>query len=289
MVIGAARKLGGKVGARWALARRIRGHGVRHLGLRRPPGADQLAGLVYIDGGSAPRPPQRPDGDQTLQALDAPARSPWLAFGGITAPYAGLFEATGAACGALGPELALAGADVGLLPADIVPPVPGHQSGPVRLRAQRVDVAAQPARRPGAPRHGHRRPGPGPRVGRDRGADPDQPIRHHVLWRGIQNADGTEWYFPQRLTDDTAAVATGTPIRPRPCSTSRPRWVTTSRRPSDLRLRRTTGWAVRPRATQILAQQSGIPMSQPHSRTTRPPTLTTTLPAPTPTTPSSTV
>ena len=26
---------------------------------------------------------------------------------------------------------------------------------------------------------------------------------------GIQNANGTEWYFPQRLTDDTAAVDNG--------------------------------------------------------------------------------
>jgi hypothetical protein len=26
---------------------------------------------------------------------------------------------------------------------------------------------------------------------------------------GIQNTDGTEWYFPQRLTDDTAAVGNG--------------------------------------------------------------------------------
>jgi hypothetical protein len=26
---------------------------------------------------------------------------------------------------------------------------------------------------------------------------------------GIQNVDGTEWYFPQRLTDDTGAVANG--------------------------------------------------------------------------------
>ena len=34
---------------------------------------------------------------QALQALDAPDASPWLAFGGIAAPYAGLFEATGAA------------------------------------------------------------------------------------------------------------------------------------------------------------------------------------------------
>ena len=26
---------------------------------------------------------------------------------------------------------------------------------------------------------------------------------------GIQNTDGSEWYFPQRLTDDTAAVGNG--------------------------------------------------------------------------------
>ncbi len=26
---------------------------------------------------------------------------------------------------------------------------------------------------------------------------------------GIQDADGSEWYFPQRLTDDTGAVANG--------------------------------------------------------------------------------
>ena len=26
---------------------------------------------------------------------------------------------------------------------------------------------------------------------------------------GVTNADGSEWYFPQRLTDDTAAVADG--------------------------------------------------------------------------------
>ena len=26
---------------------------------------------------------------------------------------------------------------------------------------------------------------------------------------GMQNVDGVEWYFPQRLTDDTGAVANG--------------------------------------------------------------------------------
>ena len=58
-------------------------------------GADALAGLVYIDGGSAPSSVSAQQANLTLQALDVPSETPWLAFGGIAAPYAGLFNATG--------------------------------------------------------------------------------------------------------------------------------------------------------------------------------------------------
>src|SRR4051794_34622605 len=52
-------------------------------------GAKGLSGLVFIDGGSGPKPSLT---KQTAQdALDDLAKSsPWLAFGGIPAPYAGL-------------------------------------------------------------------------------------------------------------------------------------------------------------------------------------------------------
>src|ERR1035441_5545387 len=53
-------------------------------------GADDLAGLVYIDGGSSPSPVSAQKATQQLQSLEAPSSSPWLSFGGISAPYAGL-------------------------------------------------------------------------------------------------------------------------------------------------------------------------------------------------------
>ena len=87
-------------------------------------GADDLAGLVYIDGGSAPTPISAPDATAELQALLAPSATPWLAFGGIPAPYAGIFNATGSAAALLDPNGPSLGQSSGLLPADIVPSVP---------------------------------------------------------------------------------------------------------------------------------------------------------------------
>ena len=157
VVIGAAKKLGGKV----VLGGHSLGGSVvtayATWDFDGHAGADQLAGLVYIDGGSTTTPVSAQAATQTLQALDAPSASPWLAFGGIAAPYAGLFEATGAASALLDPNAPSLGQTSGLLPSDIVPSVPRHQCGPVRVRAQRVDFAVESARCPGAPRPGHRR------------------------------------------------------------------------------------------------------------------------------------
>ena len=52
-------------------------------------GADDLAGLVYIDGGAPPIAVSAQTAPRSLQSLDAPSATPWLAFGGIAAPYAG--------------------------------------------------------------------------------------------------------------------------------------------------------------------------------------------------------
>ena len=56
-------------------------------------GAKDLAGLVFIDGGSSPQPTLPDQATMQLQALQN--GSPWLSFGGIPAPYAGLFNSTG--------------------------------------------------------------------------------------------------------------------------------------------------------------------------------------------------
>ena len=123
VVIGAAKRLGGKV----VLGGHSLGGSVvtayATWDFDGHPGADQLAGLVYIDGGSGTTPVSAQAATQTLQALDAPSASPWLAFGGIAAPYAGLFEATGAAAALQDPNAPSLGQTSGLLPSDIVPPV----------------------------------------------------------------------------------------------------------------------------------------------------------------------
>ena len=146
---------------------------------------------------------------QTLQALDAPSASPWLAFGGIAAPYAGLFEATGAASALLDPNAPSLGQTSGLLPSDIVPSVRVTNVGqygyalnastsPPSLLAAQAHLGQGIASK--GPIHGWN--GSGALTPIDRFAT-------DVLGRGDPQRNGTERYFPQRLTDDTGAVDNG--------------------------------------------------------------------------------
>ena len=113
MVIGAAKKLGGKV----VLGGHSLGGSVvtayATWDFNGHAGADDLAGLVYIDGGSTPSPVSVQTATQDLQSLDAAGASPWLAFGGISAPYAGIFNATGSAGALLDPNAPSSGSDIG--------------------------------------------------------------------------------------------------------------------------------------------------------------------------------
>jgi hypothetical protein len=79
---------------------------------------------------------------------------------------------------------------------------------------------------------------------------------------GIQNANGTEWYFPQRLTDDTVAVDNG---NPNPAQGVLDVNATMGHNlPKSLLIyafgAKLGGPSV-PEDAQILASQSGIPMS----------------------------
>jgi len=49
-----------------------------------------------------------------LQVLDSSETSPWLAFGGIPAPFAGLFSATGATAALIDPDSRSLGQSSGL-------------------------------------------------------------------------------------------------------------------------------------------------------------------------------
>jgi pimeloyl-ACP methyl ester carboxylesterase len=173
------------------------------------PGAADLAGLVYIDGGSGPTTMTTAEVNQRLQMLNAPSASPWLAFGGITAPFAGIFSSTGSLAALLDPNTPSLGQSSGLLPASIVPPVRvsnvGQYGYALNTKTSPKNLAAAQAHlgaglTVSGPVHGWN------------GAGALTPIDRFATMfsgAGINNVDGTEWYFPQRLTDDTAVVNNG--------------------------------------------------------------------------------
>jgi Alpha/beta hydrolase family len=172
------------------------------------PGAQTLAGLVYIDGGSFPAV-SRGTARQELAALNASTASPWLTFGGIPAPFAGLFNATGSLGALLDPNSPSLGQTFGPLPADLKPPV---RVTNLAQYGYALNVATSPRALIAAQAHlGRGVAATGPVHGWD-GTGALTPIKRFATMfsgLGIDNADGTEWYFPQRLTDDSGAVGNG--------------------------------------------------------------------------------
>lgn len=261
-VVEAAKKLGGRVvlGGHSLGGSVVTAYATWNFGGR--AGADDLAGLVYIDGASDPTPVSAQTATQDLQALDAPGASPWLSFGGISAPYAGLFEATGSASAYQDPNAPSLGQSSGLLPSDIVPPVPVTNLGQYGYA---LNVATSPPSLVAAQGHlGQGIAAAGPVHGWN-GSGALTPIDRFATMfsgEGIQSADGTEWYFPQRLTADTGAVANG---NANPAQSVLDADATMGHAlPKDLLIyafgAHLGGQAVLD-ATTALAQQSGIPMT----------------------------
>jgi hypothetical protein len=169
------------------------------------PGADDLAGLVYDDGASYRAPVSAAAAASELQALRR--GSPWLAFSGIPAPDLGLFSATGSLGALIDPNGRSLGYAFPLLPQSLKPPVPptnlglfGYDTDPAtsklvfaaQAHVGRLDTSVTPA-------------------GWDRAGAITPLSRWATMLAGpeVQNADGSEWYFPQRLTDDTGAIGNG--------------------------------------------------------------------------------
>jgi pimeloyl-ACP methyl ester carboxylesterase len=172
-------------------------------------GADDLAGLVYIDGGSDAATISAATATSQLQAFAAPTVSPWLTFGGIPAPYTGLYNGSGSAAALLDPNTPSLGQTSGLLPASIVPPVRVSNVGQYGYA---LNVATSPQSLIAAQAHlGRGLTTSGAVRGWD-GTGALTPItRYETMFSGagMNNVDGTEWYFPQRLTDDTQVVDNG--------------------------------------------------------------------------------
>jgi pimeloyl-ACP methyl ester carboxylesterase len=209
-VIDAAHKLGGKV----VLGGHSLGGSVvtayATWNFNGHAGAADLAGLVYIDGGSLPAI-SAAQATSELHTLAAPSATPWLAFGGISAPFAGLFNATGSLGALQAPNQPSLGQTFAPLPADLKPSVRVTNLAQYGFA---LNVGTSPASLLAA--QGHLGKGISPTAvngvhGWD-GSGALTPIDRFATMfsgMGINNVDGTEWYFPQRLTDDTGAVGNG--------------------------------------------------------------------------------
>jgi pimeloyl-ACP methyl ester carboxylesterase len=208
-VIAAAHKLGGKV----VLGGHSLGGSVvtafASWNFNGHAGADELAGLIYIDGGSVPAE-SAADAGAALTTLKQQG-TPWLSFGGIAAPYAGLFNATGSLGALQDPNSRSLGQQFPALPSDLKPPVPVTNLGQYGYA---LNVGTSPASLLAAQAHLGKGVSTTTKNGLHGwdGTGALTPIKRFATMFsgiGINNSDGTEWYFPQRLTDDTRAVNNG--------------------------------------------------------------------------------
>jgi pimeloyl-ACP methyl ester carboxylesterase len=169
-------------------------------------GAKDLSGLVFIDGGSSPTPISVQQATQSLQALQS--GSPWLSFGGIAAPYAGLFQAVASTSVHNDPNSASLLQAWPLLPANLKAPVRATSEGDY---GHALDTKTSPMSLMAAQAHlGQLAASGNPRGWDSTGAlTPVLRFADMFSGTGLPGLDGTAWYHPQRLTDDSGAVADG--------------------------------------------------------------------------------
>jgi len=173
---------------------------------RGKPGAKQLKGLVFIDGGSGPTritPEQA-----TAQLATLQTSTPWLSFGGIPAPFAGLFNATGALGVFIDPDGPSIGQQFPLLPANLKPPIPVTN---LAQYGYALDTETSPPSLIAAQAHMGRLAASGDPRGWDQAGEITPILRYAEMFsgKGLKGLDGTAWYHPQRLTLDSGAVAAG--------------------------------------------------------------------------------
>ena len=170
------------------------------------PGARGLAGLVYIDGAAGRQPIGR--GDAASRLGDLRDGSPWLTFGGIGAPFTGLFNSTGSLSVRLAPDEPSRGQASGLLPPDLVAPVPVTNAGQYGYA---LDAGTSPAGLAAAQANVGRLAAAGDPRGWDDAGELTPLARYAEMFSGgtLEGLDGTAWYHPLRLSIDAAAVANG--------------------------------------------------------------------------------
>jgi pimeloyl-ACP methyl ester carboxylesterase len=204
-VIDAARKLGGKV----VLGGHSLGGSVvtayATWNFNGKAGADQLAGLVYDDGGSFGTSESAQAAKQSLQTLQK--GTPWLAFSGVPAPFLGLYAAVGSTVALIAPNQPSEAESFADTPAVLKPPMPATNLAVfgygTDTKTSKLSFAAQA-------HLGQLNTSVSPAGWSRAGAiTPIDRYASMLSGTGLTNVDGTEWYFPQRLTDDTGAIDQG--------------------------------------------------------------------------------
>jgi pimeloyl-ACP methyl ester carboxylesterase len=169
-------------------------------------GARDLSGLVFIDGGSGPASLTAEQAAETLDNLSH--QSPWLTFGGIAPPYAGLFNIVGSTLAKVDPNSRSIVQGFPFVPSSLrAPVIVTNEAG----YGFSLDTETSPPQLAAAQVHaGHLAASGDPR-----GWDPAGEItpiqRVATMFSGgdLLGLDGTAWYHPMRLTIDSQAVGAG--------------------------------------------------------------------------------
>ena len=169
-------------------------------------GARGLSGLVYIDGGSSRKPVSASEATKSLNSLKS--GSPWLSFGGIGAPFAGLFNSGGSTLALVAPNQPSQAQDFAALPAALKAPVPATNLGQYGYALD--TETSPPALSAGQAHLGRLAASESPR-GWDQAGEitPIKRFAEMFSGAGLKSLDGTAWYHPLRLTIDGGAVANG--------------------------------------------------------------------------------
>jgi hypothetical protein len=169
-------------------------------------GADALSGLILIDGASRTTPISSEDAESALADLES--GSPWIAFGGIPAPFAGLFGTIGSALAKAEPDDPSAFGGWPLLPGNLRPPVPATNKASFGYA---TDAATSPPSLAAAQVHAGRLADAGDPRGWTRDGAITPLNRWASMFSGweLTGLDGTAWYHPARLSLDSAAVGNG--------------------------------------------------------------------------------
>jgi pimeloyl-ACP methyl ester carboxylesterase len=170
------------------------------------PGAKGLAGLVFIDGASSPTPIDKATAKKELSDLQT--NSPWLAFGGIGAPFAGLFADVGGGLAIMDPNAP------SIL--QTFPALPPELNAPERVTNEAgfgyaSDTETSPSTLTAFQAHdGHLAASGDPRPWDNAGElTPINRYETMLTGWGLQGVDGNAWYHPMRLTIDAGAVGDG--------------------------------------------------------------------------------